>query len=184
MTLEEKALRFASMAHAHQLRKYTFEPYLIHPIAVAEIVKSVPHTEEMVAAALLHDVVEDCGVHPKTVREVFGPKAALLVSELTDVSRPQDGNRQKRKELGRQHTKDSSPEAKTIKLADLIDNTKSIALYDPDFARTYLKEKSALLEVLKQGDSSLWKIADKQCDAAILSTAVARLEKKHENQRS
>jgi hypothetical protein len=50
----------------------------------------------------------------------------------------------------------------TIKLADLIDNTKTITFYDPKFAPTYLKEKAALLEVLKAGDPTLWKLASEQ----------------------
>lgn len=184
MNLEEKALWFASNAHAHQLRKYTNEDYIVHPIAVADIVRRVRHTPDMIAAALLHDVVEDCGVALKTVTEVFGPIVALLVSQLTDVSRPSDGNRQKRKEIDRLHTADAFPEAKTIKLADLIDNTKSIAAYDPDFALVYLREKRELLEILKDGDPVLWRFAKKQCNDAIIQTHLRLLERKHENKRS
>ena len=62
--LEQRALAFARRAHESidHRRKYTDEPYIVHPIAVAELVKSVPHTPEMVAAAYLHDVVEDTPV--------------------------------------------------------------------------------------------------------------------------
>ena len=185
MNMEEQALRFASNAHAHQTRKYTLENYIVHPIAVAKIVSCVPHTTEMIQASYLHDVVEDCGVEIKTIRDLFGPKVALLVSQLTDVSKPSDGNRRVRKEIDRQHTADAIPEAKTIKLADLIDNTKSITLYDPDFARVYLEEKQELLKVLKEGDSTLWKAAHKQCHEAIMNNRLLFLERKHgENKRS
>lgn len=179
MTLEEKARKFAAIAHAQQLRKYTGEAYVVHPIAVAEIVKSVPHTEEMVAAALLHDVVEDCGVTFRTIEELFGQKVAVMVYDLTDVSKPSDGNRKKRKEIDRLHTAVAHPNSKTIKLADLIDNTKSICEHDPDFARVYLKEKAELLEVLREGDSSLWNQANLQCSEETLNNALKRLEKKH-----
>jgi guanosine-3',5'-bis(diphosphate) 3'-pyrophosphohydrolase len=58
MTLEDRARTFATAAHAAvgQLRKYTHEPYIVHPAEVVSIVKSVAHTEAMVAAAWMHDV--------------------------------------------------------------------------------------------------------------------------------
>lgn len=59
--LEERAREFATEAHKSidQRRKYTNQPYIVHPLTVAELVRTVPHTEEMIAAALLHDVVEE-----------------------------------------------------------------------------------------------------------------------------
>ena len=57
--LEKRAEIWAKRWHAGQVRKYTGEPYWTHPIAVAHLVKSVPHTPEMVAAALMHDILED-----------------------------------------------------------------------------------------------------------------------------
>jgi (p)ppGpp synthase/HD superfamily hydrolase len=159
--LERRALAFATEAHASidHRRKYTSEPYIVHPVAVAELVKSVPHTPEMVAAALLHDVVEDTPVTIEQIAAEFGPIVAELVDWLTDVSRPSDGNRAVRKNIDLQHTAKAPPAAKTIKLADLVDNTLTIAKRDPDFWRVYRKEKLALLEVLKEGDATLWKIA-------------------------
>ena len=68
---------------------------------------------------------------------------AELVDDLTDVSKPQDGNRATRKELDRQHTAKASPDAKTIKLADLISNSRSIMKDDPNFAKVYMKEKAS-----------------------------------------
>ena len=55
----KKAIEFATKAHEGQVRKYTGEPYIVHPLEVAEIVKTVEHTEEMLMAAVLHDTVED-----------------------------------------------------------------------------------------------------------------------------
>lgn len=152
------AALFATKAHARigQVRKYTGDPYIVHPAAVAELVTSVDHTPEMVAAAWLHDTVEDTDVTINDIEMTFGPKIALLVSELTDVSVKADGNRAVRKLKDRMHTATVSPEAKTVKLADLIDNSKSIIQYDLGFARTYIAEKSELLKVLKEGDSTLW----------------------------
>lgn len=158
ISLEARAKEFATMAHErmHQRRKYTNEPYINHPAAVAEIVRSVPHTPEMLAAAWLHDTVEDCGIDMDEIHRVFGFEVAALVECLTDVSKRSDGNRAARRAIDRAHTAKASPAAKTIKLADLIDNTRNIAVLDPNFAKVYLPEKLLLLEVLKDGDSSLW----------------------------
>ena len=158
-TLESAARTFATKAHADQRRKYTGEDYIHHPAAVAELVRSVPHTDEMVAAAWLHDVVEDTPVTLDKIRDEFGDTVADLVGDLTDVSKPSDGNRAARKAIDRHHTELASPQAKTIKLADLIDNTRSIVQYDPDFAKVYLAEKALLLEVLREGDATLFGIA-------------------------
>jgi len=157
-TLEQRALEFAKTAHeaVSQRRKYSGQPYIVHPMAVAELVKSIPHTEEMVAAALLHDTVEDTHVELADIARSFGPKVSQLVDELTDVSRPHHGNRTIRKELDRQHLATASKEAKTVKLADLIDNSRDIIKHDPGFARKYMKEMKALLEVLREGDANLY----------------------------
>ena len=163
MDLIEKATIFATKAHESidQRRKYTEKPYIVHPAEVASIVTSVPHTKEMIAAAWLHDVVEDTPITLDEIYAEFGKKVGDLVEMLTDISKPEDGNRKVRKELDRQHTAKASPEGKTIKLADLISNTSSIVKHDPNFAKVYLREKRLLLEVLKEGDETLWNKAYK-----------------------
>jgi (p)ppGpp synthase/HD superfamily hydrolase len=110
----------------------------------------------MVAAAYLHDTIEDCEVDADTIDVLFGEEVCALVKDLSDVSKPTDGNRRTRKDIDLAHTAKASPEAKTIKLADLISNTKSIVQYDPDFARVYLREKERLLEVLQDGHNLLF----------------------------
>ncbi|WP_431688981.1 HD domain-containing protein [Hahella sp. NBU794] len=159
--LVEKAKVFASAAHAAigQRRRYTDEPYIVHPAEVAGIVASVGGDEEMIAAAYLHDIVEDTQVTQELILEFFGPSVAKLVEEVTDVSQPQDGNRQARKEIDRQHLANASPRAKTIKLADLISNSTNIIQHDRWFAKVYMQEKKLLLEVLGEGDSSLYQRA-------------------------
>ena len=158
MSIEEKAKRFATDAHEsiEHVRKYTGDPYINHPAAVAEIVRRVPHTKEMIAAAWLHDTVEDTAATSDEIYEMFGHKVADMVEMLTDISKPEDGNRAKRKAIDRDHTALASPAAMTIKLADLIDNSSSILARDPKFAAVYLREKALLLKVLEKGDSTLW----------------------------
>lgn len=130
-------------------RKYTGESYIIHPIRVMLLVKKGGHTDKMLSAAILHDSVEDC----KTVRILeicrkFGIEVATLVEELTDISRPEDGNRAIRKEIDRKHIAKSSPQAQAIKLADLIDNAQDIVIHDENFARIYLREMHLLLKII------------------------------------
>ena len=159
MVLVQRAIEFATQAHAGQARKYTGEPYITHPIEVMQIVSTVTDDPEVLAAAILHDVVEDTPATIMNIRIGFTPRVAELVSDLTDVSKPEDGNRATRKELDRQHTAKASPDAKTIKLADLISNSHSIVKDDPNFAKVYMKEKAALLEVLTEGNAELFRQA-------------------------
>ena len=163
--MEEKlqeAIEFATEAHGDQKRKYTGEPYITHPIAVMEIVREVPHTEEMLMAAVLHDTVEDTPVTIEDIKTKFGTKVAELVDGLTDVSRPEDGNRKTRKALDRAHLAKQNAEVQTIKLADLIHNTMSIGLYDPHFYKVYKEEKIKILDVLKLGNQTLMHRAQQQ----------------------
>jgi (p)ppGpp synthase/HD superfamily hydrolase len=149
---------FAHGAHfaVGQLRKYTNEPYIVHPAEVASIVATVPDaTEEMLAAAWLHDVVEDTGVTLDQVHLLFGADVAKLVFWLTDVSKPEDGNRAARKAIDRAHIAAAPAAAQTVKLADLISNTKSIMAHDEKFAKVYLEEKKLLLEVMTKAHPAL-----------------------------
>lgn len=154
----EKARIFATAAHAAvgQVRKYTFEPYIVHPTEVAGIVASVEGaTVEMICAAYLHDTVEDTDVGIEIIRSEFGEDVAELVGWLTDVSKPEDGNRAVRKAIDRAHSAQAPAAAQTVKLADLISNSRSIMEHDAHFAKTYLEEKRMLLEVMNKGDATL-----------------------------
>ena len=161
----DKAVKFATKAHGTQVRKYHGTPYISHPLAVAEIVKSVPHTEEMLVAAVLHDVVEDSDYTIKdiedsivTIDEIateFGPVVAELVHFLTDISVLEDGNRAHRKQLDAEHNSKGPAGAQTIKVADLIHNSTDISSHDPRFWQTYKGEKLQTLNLLDKADASL-----------------------------
>lgn len=156
-TLEERARRYASKAHAEagQRRKYTDEPYIVHPAAVVELVRSVCDDEEVLAAAWLHDTVEDT---PSTLNDIsshFGERVAGLVAMLTNPGTAAGQNRAARKVAHFRHTAAASPDAQTIKLADIIDNTRSIVNFDPHFARIYLVEKRVQIALLTAGDCTL-----------------------------
>lgn len=155
-----KAIKVATKAHNGQLRKYTNEPYITHPFAVAGLVSSVTVNTDMIASAILHDVVEDTDVELKFIYNAFGSKISGMVEDLTDISKLEDGNRKVRKEIDRQHIAEASENSQTIKLADLVDNSKTIVPLDQGFARIYMAEKRELLKVLKKGDTFLWNLAN------------------------
>jgi hypothetical protein len=161
--LVERARDYATSAHQRidQRRKYSKQPYHVHLEAVARLVGGVTDDAEMIAAAWLHDTVEDTPATLDDIEAQFGTSVAELVEELTDVSKPSDGNRVRRKAIDRQHSAQASARAKTVKLADLIDNCRDITKHDPRFAKVYLVEMAALLEVLREGDQQLYKQAVK-----------------------
>ncbi len=162
--LTDKARLFATAAHAAvgQRRKYTFEPYIVHPIEVAKIVQEVGGTPAMICAAYLHDVLEDTKVEKYILIEEFGTLVADMVVWLTKVEVP--GNRAARKAAEVIRLARAPEEVHTIKLADLISNTPTIVKYDPAFAVVYLKEKRELLTVLTKGDRGLLELAHNMID--------------------
>ena len=154
-------MTYAFLAHQGQVRKYDNSPYINHPFAVAEIVRTVPHTEEMIIGALLHDVVEDTKVDLDDIEYEFGKQIRFLVFYLTDFLDVDFGNRAQRQAAYRSKLKRTSKEAKTIKIADLIHNSYSIVKYDPKFSKVFIDEMRLLLdESLKGGDADLWGQAD------------------------
>lgn len=168
MNLIERAVAFAERAHRNRVnedgsvghkRRYTGECYTVHTKAVAAMLAAHGMPPEIVAAAHLHDTVEDCGVTLDEIEAEFGRVVRQYVDDVTDVSKPSGGLRPARKALDREHIANASAGGQTIKCADLIDNTKSIAAHDPDFARVYLAEKEAILSVMTRADSTLLAMA-------------------------
>ena len=159
--LIERARIFATQAHQRidQRRKYSKQPYHVHLDAVSKLIATVSDDAQMIAAAWLHDTVEDTPATRGDIELHFGLSVASLVEELTDVSKPSDGNRAKRKAIDLAHSKQASARAKTVKLADLIDNCKDITEHDKKFARVFLLEADALLNVLDDGDEQLYQQA-------------------------
>ena len=159
----EHAIEFATIAHGNQKRKYTGDPYITHPLAVMEIVRSVPgHTPEMLIAAVLHDVVEDTNVSLADIQDEFGSDVSEIVLYLTDISKPTDGNRKVRKQIDCEWNALGPFEAQTIKVADLIHNTADISQNAPAFWEVYKFEKQRLLDVLQLADTDLWHLAHRQ----------------------
>ena len=155
--LVELACAFATASHAVQKRKYDFQPYIVHPAAVVDILVAVGVTDPPeLAAAWLHDVVEDCEVPIWRIERTFGYDVAQLVATLTDPPTVKGGpNREQRKASTRKRFETGDPRAHDIKCADCLDNGKSIAAGDPKFAETYFREISLLLPVLNRANPKL-----------------------------
>ena len=168
VSLPARALIFATKAHGAQRRKYTNDPYIVHPIAVADRVRralmidgdSILIVEAAQAAAYMHDVLEDTSVTTADMRAEFGDRITEWVLEVTDVSKPGDGNRARREEIDREHLSRAGYVGASIKLADLIDNTSTIVKFDPDFAKVYMKEKAMAVPLLGRGNRWLYKEAN------------------------
>lgn len=154
--LVARARYYAERAHGaiDHRRKYSGRPYAEHLERVAARVADATGDPEAVAAAWLHDVVEDTPTTHAEIEAAFGPRVAALVHALTDADRAV-GNRAARKAIDRARLADAPAAAQSVKLADLIDNAEDIAIHDPHFARVYLREMGALLEVLTRGHPGL-----------------------------
>jgi len=153
-----KAQQVAADAHKGQKRKHSNDPYLIHPMRVARRVMTRPDaTPEMVAAAWLHDVVEDTPVTLDEIGKEFGSEIAQLVRELTNASEGSRAPRKERKAMDRAKLAGASREAKIIKLLDRIDNLDDLrkSPADDDFRDLYAEESRALADAIGDADSRL-----------------------------
>jgi len=149
-------IELATDAHDGQVRRYTGEPYILHPLAVSELYSDHGGCTNGICAAILHDTIEDTEVTFNNLVSSVGLPIAKLVLELTEFSVLEDGNRKLRKELDKRYLARASTTAQSIKLADLIDNSKSIIKYAKrDFANIYIQEMSDLISVLVLGDTEL-----------------------------
>jgi (p)ppGpp synthase/HD superfamily hydrolase len=162
----EKIRDFANKAHGTQTRKYSTDPYIVHPVRVMETLKKYDASRAMLAAALLHDVLEDTPVSPvemvtflKTLLPDDEAELTLkMVTELTDVyikSAYPEWNRRVRKDKELDRVIKISPDAQTIKYADILDNSTEIVAHDPSFAKRYLFESRAILQKATKGNPAL-----------------------------
>lgn len=144
-----EAIQLAEKAHANQTRKFCGEAYSNHPLRVmGTIVKRVPHFPLYgIAAAVLHDVVEDTDYTIEDIYAYFGQDVARVVGELTTPKLPFTRKVRVEHELKRLAT--ISYEAQTIKYADILDNTKD----NPQLF--YLIEKRRALTVMQSGYQAL-----------------------------
>ncbi|WP_152051441.1 HD domain-containing protein [Tautonia marina] len=125
----ERALRWATIWHDGQHRKASPTPYVQHPIAVAWILDRLGYDEDVVIAALLHDVVEDTEATLDDIRERFGDRVADLVAHCSERKTDDEGRQRPWIDRKRDHLEAlmAAPEAsKAIVLADCLHNMRSM----------------------------------------------------------
>jgi (p)ppGpp synthase/HD superfamily hydrolase len=172
---------FATVAHGDQVRKYSGEAYVYHLFRVMNTCYLYHNSLPVLAAALLHDVLEDTSTTEDELRQFLhqtmphpedAAEALKLVVELTDVytkeAYPQL-NRHARKEKEHERLATISPDAQTIKYADVLDNAQNVTENDPQFAPVLLYEYADLLDRIPDGEPHLYKKV-KENVAACLAT--------------
>ncbi len=175
MNLIARATLFADQAHDGQLRKFSGLPYISHPMEVMQIVRGVCNDDDVLAAAVLHDVIEDCGVTYTDLMLEFNENIAHLVYQVTNAADDEDGDRIVRAYINRNVMANASDDAQTLKLADIISNLSGIDLAlkcDPAWAEMYLEEKVDMINVLTRGDATLKKRAASLAAEGILKCSM------------
>jgi GTP diphosphokinase / guanosine-3',5'-bis(diphosphate) 3'-diphosphatase len=129
-TVLDKAIAFAADAHRGQLRKGTSTPYVLHPLEAAAIVATMTDDLEVIAAAALHDVLEDGDATEAAVREAFGDRIAALVASETEDKR-RDRPAEETWRIRKQETVDrlrqtSDPAVKMLAIGDKLSNMRAI----------------------------------------------------------
>jgi (p)ppGpp synthase/HD superfamily hydrolase len=144
------AAGFAAIKHGAQRRKYSGDPYITHLMRVAQKLESLqvyfPVTDDMLKAALLHDVLEDTDCTPEELRGRFGDTVASYVADLT--INPVARNRRERYARYTAQLAGAPLESQLIKACDLWDNAGDIRVNDPDFYPVYLREALQIARAL------------------------------------
>jgi (p)ppGpp synthase/HD superfamily hydrolase len=124
----QRAFRYAAEKHAVQTRKQTAVPYLSHLMAVASLVLEAGGDEDMAIAALLHDVVEDCGGMPRLreIRKQFGRRVANIVEGCTDSFGEPKPEWTERKKDYLLEVKHADAETRLVSASDKLHNVRTI----------------------------------------------------------
>lgn len=182
MTKIERAEQLAKRAHEGQFRKYGNPPlpYFVHPQEVAELTEayckennlSPEVTERMVAAAAMHDVLEDCPqITPQEIIDATDQETYNLVLDLTNPSKGSKSPRAVRKQMDRDHLALVSKEAKIIKMIDRICNLRDIKLCDDKrFIDLYANESIQLVKAVEDADPDLATWLKTVCNALLEAT--------------
>ena len=147
-TLLDRAIVFAVRAHAGTERRGKGFPYIVHPMEALEIVATMTRNQELLAAAVLHDTVEDTGVTIEQIRTGFGDRIASLVASESDtmpegVSEEDSWHARKQDAIDR--LKRASLDAKIVALGDKLSNMRAIA-------RDYAQQGDALWNLFHAKD--------------------------------
>ena len=128
--LLDRAIIFAVKAHAGTERRGKGYPYIVHPLEAVEIVATMTPDQELLAAAALHDTVEDTEVTVDQIRAEFGERIAALVADESDTFEagvPEADSWHSRKRAAIERLARASHDAKIVALGDKLSNMRAIA---------------------------------------------------------
>ena len=164
-----RAVAFAAYAHDGQRRKGGALPYIVHPMETAAIAATMTDDGELLAAAVLHDVVEDCGVTAEELRQRFGPRVAALVTSVSEEKfADAAGTWRLRKQRALERLCTAGRETMILALSDKLSNLRSLdrdlraqgpAVWlqfnqtDPAMHRWYYTAMGEALSMLAQTDA-------------------------------
>lgn len=146
--LLDRAIIFAVKAHAGTERRGKGFPYIVHPMEAVEIVATITPDQELLAAAALHDTVEDTDVTIEQIRAEFGDRIASLVGAETDViidGRSESDSWHDRKRAAIDRLAKASRDAKIVAMGDKLSNIRAIA-------RDYAVQGDALWSLFHAND--------------------------------
>ena len=146
--LLDRAIVFAVRAHAGTERRGKGFPYIVHPMEAVEIVATMTSDQELLAAAALHDTVEDTDVTIEQIRTEFGDRVASLVAAESDEphqSRDCIENWRARKQAAIDRLSSGSRDAKMVALGDKLSNMRAIA-------RDYAEQGDKLWNIFHSND--------------------------------
>jgi guanosine-3',5'-bis(diphosphate) 3'-pyrophosphohydrolase len=139
------AYRLAAEAHSGQRRRDDGSPYISHPVAVAQLLHDAGFRDQVIAAALLHDVVEDTEMSTEEVAERFCDEVAKLVDALSEDEGIEDFSERKREH--REQVEESTPEAVAIYVADKLSNLRDLRSVYAEEGETVASRFKAPLDV-------------------------------------
>ena len=146
--LLDRAIIYAVKAHAGTERRGKGFPYIVHPMEAVEIVATITPDQELLAAAALHDVVEDTGVTVEDLRKEFGDRIASLVAAESDVMLEgvsEEDSWHARKQAAIDRLAAAPHDAKIVAMGDKLSNMRAIA-------RDYAQKGDALWKIFHASD--------------------------------
>ena len=162
------AVEYAATMHTSQLREADRAPFILHPLEVAQLLRGREYPDEVVAAGVLHDVIEDAGVGLAELEEQFGPHVAALVSAVTEPS--PDGDYRERKAALRNAVATAEPDAVAIYAADKVAKLRELRI------RIATTHHAADQDTLEHYWASLQLLEERRLDDALVRQLRFELE--------
>lgn len=154
MDIITRAQGFATDWHGDTMRKFSKVKYITHPQSVAYIIAYHGGSNNEIAAAWLHDTIEDTDATLEMIRDEFNEDVAYMVDGMT---KPEiDGNRATRKLAMHEKLGSFDGRVHTLKAADRLHNLGTMIKYDPDFAKLYVRESIDMATYITKADAILF----------------------------